>query len=471
MRYWEEASKLDGDDVDILYGRLQQYVASKQEDEARSIIQKALTKKLPGKDSTMVVALLATAVSNGDESHMLSVFKAVFSLVFSDPELWATFQDGMEAAIETARKAGKINELSNLLLLQGSAEYYLRRDSIEMSATATRHLRECLELIHDWDEVASRGEERLFVKQSAVARLSILYLETAMQSNGEESEIAAERLRQLHEDDHAANDARSTLASLYMSKGQKGMARGLFRADMVEAFNILVDSDVQNDGDGFTMLRTLLCHTGDYENAQRAALLYSKMRFNTTILKELLAEEEPSITADLLMKYENYQRNPKACRPEDRPWYDLQYVWAEVSRLATELEAVDSQRAIKYRKIEQIFTKHERSHWWGFSCTNCDLPWDNDNGLHACKYCYNVGLCDACWSKLQFSEAGRAFVCSGTHDWYELPPCTMEQYLYACKDIVVMKTDDGGQEAVSASKWLGMLCEEWGLSKTDWGFE
>ncbi|KAJ5583262.1 hypothetical protein N7535_001882 [Penicillium sp. DV-2018c] len=472
VRYWEEASKLDGEDVDILYGRLQQYVASKQEDEARSIIQEALTKKLPGKDSTMVVALLTTAVNNGYESHLLSVFKAVFSLVFSDPELWATFQDGMEAAIETARKGDKINELSNLLLLQGSAEYYLRNDSIEMSAAATRHLRECLELVHDWDEVASRGEERLYcVKQSAIPRLSILYLETAMQSNGEESEIAAERLRQLHENDHAANEARSALASLYTFKGQKGMARGLYRADMVEAFNILVDGDVQNDGDGFTMLRTLLCHTGDYENARQAALLYSKMRFSPAILKGLLAEEEPSITADLLVRYENYQRNPTACLPEDRPWYDLQYVWAEVDRLATVLEAVDSQRAIKYSEILPILTKHERSHWWGFSCTNCDLPWDSDNGLHACKYCYNVGLCDACWSKLQSGEAGRVFVCSGTHDWYELPPCTMEQYLHACKEIVIMKMEDGGEEAVSVSKWLGMLCEEWGLVKTDWGFE
>jgi hypothetical protein len=34
-----------------------------------------------------------------------------------------------------------------------------------------------------------------------------------------------------------------------------------------------------------------------------------------------------------------------------------------------------------------------------------------------------------------------------------------------------MKTDDGGEELVSISKWLGTLCEEWGLSKDDWNFE
>ncbi|GES59542.1 eukaryotic translation initiation factor 3 subunit A [Aspergillus terreus] len=470
MEYWEEASKLDEEDVDILYAMLQEYAIGKKEDEVRSIIQKALTKKGPGKVSTMM-ALLETAVSRRNESHMLSVFKAIFSQIFSYPELWAAFQEEMEVAIETARKAGTNHDLAIPLLLQGSAEYYLCRVSPGLPATAAGRLRECLDSIRGWDEVSSAGQEQLdFIKQSAVVRLSMLYLETAMKSDGEESAVAAGRLQQIHEDDPAAKVPKSALASLYTFKGQRDKARDLFRADMVEAFNILVDDDVQNDGDGLTTLRTLLSHTGDYENAQRAALLYLKMQFDKTILKELLAEEEPSITADLLSKYENHQPNARVL-PVDRPWHDLQYVWGEVSRLATEAEYADSQRAAKYHRVEQIFTKHERAQWWGFHCTNCLQPWDNDHGLHSCKYCYNVDLCDACWGTLRSGESGQAFVCSRMHEWYELPPLTIEQYLRACREVVLMKSDDGGEEVWSVSKWLGTLCEEWGLSKADWGFE
>jgi hypothetical protein len=66
---------------------------------------------------------------------------------------------------------------------------------------------------------------------------------------------------------------------------------------------------------------------------------------------------------------------------------------------------------------------------------------------------------------------GEAFVCSRTHDWYNVPPLTKEQCLHAYKGLVLIETEDGGEELVSASKWLGTLYEEWGLSKADWNFE
>lgn len=471
MAYWQEAFKLDGEDVDVLYAMLQGYVASKRDNKTRPIIQKALTRKAPGKDSTVVVALLETAVSKRDESHLLSVFKAIFSLIFSCPELWTAFQDEIDAAIKTARETDKNKQLATLLLLYGSAEYYLTRDDPEISARAADRLRKCLDAIRDGDEAPSKDRDDLnFIKHRAIVYLSMLYLETAMQSDGEESATATERLQQLYEGDPAAKITKSALASLYTFKGQRDKARSLFRADMMEAFNILVDNNVHNDGDGFTTLRTLLTHIGDYENAQRAASLYPKMQFDATILRELLAHEDPSITADLLARYENHQPSPST-RPEDRPWYALQYIWTETSRLATEAEKLGSQNAAKYYKIEEIFAKHERSQWWGFCCTDCNQPWDHEHGLHACKYCCDMDLCDSCWGALRSGDTGRAFVCSRMHDWYELPPWTTERYLRACREVVLMRSDDGSEEVVSVAKWLGMLCEEWGLDRADWGFE
>lgn len=450
----------------ILHAMLQRCVASKIEEEARSIIQKAVTEKVPGTESTLLMAMLTTAVSKRDESYMLSIFKAIVSVVFSYPELWAVFQHEMEVAIKTARTEGKNDELAILLLQRGIAGYYLHKGSPEQLASAAGHLRECLDTIRE--KVASEDRDQLdFIKESAVVPLSMFYLERNMQAGGEEPEADVERLWRIHEDDPSAKGPKSVLASLYTFRGQRDKARDIFRADMVEAFNILVDDDIVNDVDGFTALRNLLNHTGDYENAVRAALLLPELQFDDTVLKELLAGEEPSLKAACAELLQFYHRE---CPDKDQHWENLNKVWGEASRLASEAE-VDSEMAACYHGIQRIFAKHETGIYWGFGCGNCDRHWDYDNGFHACKYCYNVDLCDACWDELRSGETGNAFVCSSTHDWYELPPLTMEKYLRACKGLVLINTDDGDEELISVSKWLGTLCEEWGLSKADWNFE
>jgi hypothetical protein len=466
LGYLKEASKLDEQNVEILCAMLQRYVASKKEDEVRSIMQKAVTEKVPGTESTLLMAMLTTAVSKGDESYTLAVFKGIFSLVSSYPELWAAFQHEMEVAIETARTEGKNDELAILLLQQGSAGYYLHKDSPEQLASAAGRLRECLDTIRE--KIALEDRDRLdFIQQSAVNRLSVFHLEGAMQMDEEESDADVEKLRRIHEDDPAGKGPRSALASLYTFKGQRDKARDIFRADIVEAFNILVDDDVANDGDGFTALRNILSHSGDYENALRAALLLPQLQFDDTVLKELLAGEEPSLEAAGAELLQFYQ---KACLDKDEHRKTLHKVWREASRLASEAE-VDSERAAHYHRVEKILEKHERGIDWTFLCDNCDRFWNYDIGLHACKYCYNVDLCDACLDEVRSSETGKAFVCSSAHDWYELPPWTMEKYLRACKRLVLIETGDGNEELVSVSKWLGTLCEEWGLSKADWNFE
>jgi lipopolysaccharide biosynthesis regulator YciM len=121
LEYLKEANKLDEENVEILCSMLQRYIASKKEDEARSIVQKAVTERVPGTQSTMLMTMLATALSKENEIDMLAVFKAVFSVVSSDPQLLAVFQHEMELAIATARAEGKNEELAILLFQLGSA--------------------------------------------------------------------------------------------------------------------------------------------------------------------------------------------------------------------------------------------------------------------------------------------------------------------------------------------------------------
>jgi hypothetical protein len=287
-----------------------------------------------------------------------------------------------------------------------------------------------------------------------------------MQTDGEESEADVERLRQIHRDDPAAKGPKSALASLYTFKGQRDKARDIFRADIIEAFNILADDNIFNDLDGFIALRNLLNRTGDYENALRAALLLPELRFDETVLKTLLAREGTSMEA---VSEELVQFYHRECSDPDQHWQNLTRVWQEANRL--ELEGLSSERAASYRRAQIILAKLEIGVECSLPCNTCNRYWDYHDGLHACKYCYNVFLCNACWDELRSGKAGKAFVCSSTHDWYELPPWTMEKYLHACQGLVLMKTTDRGEELVSVSKWLGLLCEEWGLSKADWNFE
>ncbi|EAW19769.1 uncharacterized protein NFIA_093890 [Aspergillus fischeri NRRL 181] len=466
LEYLKEAAKQDEEDVEILCAMLQKYIASKNEDEARSIIQKAVTERVPGTQSTLLMSMLATALSKENEIDMLAIFNAVFSVVSSSPELRAVFQHEMEVAIETARTEGKNEELAILLFQLASARHYLHKDSPEQLANAAGDLRECLDTIRQ--KVASEDRDRLdFVKQSAVDRLSRVCLDRAMQTDGEESEADVERLRQIHRDDPAAKGPKSALASLYTFRGQRDKAGDIFRADIVEAFNILADDNIFNDLDGFMALRTLLNCTGDYENALRAALLLPELRFDDTVLKMLLAREGPSMEAvsEELVRF--YHRE---CPDTDKHWENFTKVWKEVSRLAYEADVL-SERAACLDRVQKILAKLERGIDCLLPCNTCNRYWDYDRGLHACKYCYNVFLCNGCWDELRSGKADNAFICSSTHDWYELPPWTMEKYFRACEGLVLMKTDNGGEELVSVSKWLGTLCEEWGLSKADWNFE
>ncbi|PKX89971.1 uncharacterized protein P174DRAFT_454144 [Aspergillus novofumigatus IBT 16806] len=466
LEYLKEANELDEENVEILCAMLQQYIASKKEDEARSIVQKAVTERVPGTQSTLLTAMLATALSKESEIDMLAVFNAVFSVVSSSPELRAVFQHEMELAIATARTEGNNEQLAILLFQQGSAGHYLHKDCPEQLANAAGNLRECLDTIRE--KVASEDPDRLdFIQQSAVDRLSMVYLDRALQTDAEESEADVERLRQIHRDAPAAEGPKSALASLYTFKGQRDKARDIFRADIVEAFNILADDSIFNDLKGFLALRNLLNRTGDYENALRAALLLPELRFDDTVLKTLLAREGPSMEA---LSEELVQFYHRECPDADQHWQNLTRVRKEASRLACEADFLSERAACLYQ-VQKILVKLESGTGYSLPCNTCNRYWDYDDGVHACKYCYNVFLCNACWDELRSRKAGKAVVCSSTHDWYELPPWTMEKYFRACEGLVLMNADNGGEELVSVSKWLGTLCEEWGLSKADWNFE
>ncbi|KAL5332597.1 hypothetical protein BJX70DRAFT_407212 [Aspergillus crustosus] len=466
LKYLQEASQQDEGNVEILYSLVQRYVDSKNEDQARFIIQRAIDEKVPETESTLLTAMLKSAAANGDDADALSFFKATYSLMSSSPEWLIIFQHEMQAAITAVRAEDKHYELAILLLQLGMAEYHQYIDSPKELEGAVSHLHECLETIKD--KATPEDRNRLDItKEDALVQLSMFHLEKAMQSDAEESEHNLDKLRKIHEDDPDVAGPRAVLASLYTFKGQRDKARDLYRAGLAEAFHILADDDLDNDGSGFSPLRKLLLHAGDYENALRAMLQLPSWDFDGNILQAFLAVTEPFLeeaTAELVQFYET------ECSNETGAWNSFQKIWKEAKRLASEAE-VGSERATWYQnvneKLEQISLAVDSQ----FSCNNCDRPWDFNTGLHTCKYCYDMDLCDDCWNELRSGGIGKTLVCRSTHDWFEIPPWTMQNYISASGRMVSMNIDDGDEELVHVSKWLGTLCEEWGLSKADWGFE
>ncbi|KAL2866508.1 uncharacterized protein BJX67DRAFT_129640 [Aspergillus lucknowensis] len=468
LEYLKEAAKQDEGNVEIPFAMLQRYIGSGKEDEARRIIEKAIVEKVPGTQTTFLIAMLTNAASNRNADDTLSSFETLFALISSSPEWWVVFRDNMEAAIEKSRTEHKYYELAILLLQLGAAKYYQYKNSPEQFAAVESHLLESLETVND--KVSSEDRRGLDpIKESALVHLSTFYLEKAMQRHRGESQDSLDRLRRIHEEDPTSPGPRSVLGSLYTLQGQREKARDLFRGDVVEAFNILVDDEMDNDGNGFSALHNLLVHTGDYENAVRAVLQLPSWKFDGTVLKELLAGDEPSLkdaSVELLQFYE------RECSHGKTMWDDFQKVWEEAKRLATKAEeGGEWERATSYRRVDTILDQISKGVNWVFHCNGCNRHWDYDTELHSCKYCYDMDLCDDCWSDLQSGGTGKALVCRKTHDWFEMPRWTTENYVRASRRLIAMKTDNGDDELVSVSKWLGTLCEEWGLSKADWNFE
>ncbi|PLN80582.1 hypothetical protein BDW42DRAFT_201246 [Aspergillus taichungensis] len=441
FQYLKEASKLDEDNVEVLLAMLRQYVASGQENDARSIIQKAVTNKVSGTTSNQLVAMLKTTA--------MSVIQE------------------MESAIDTARTEAKTEEVAILLLQLGRARYYIYRNSAEQSAISARHLHDCLDIIKDDTPLEDR-KLRYFIELPAAVHLSMFYFDRCIEPDRGNLEANVELLRQIHEDHPVFDALKSILAALYSFKRQRDKAHDIFRSEMVEVFNMLADDISFNDVDAFMLLRNILDRSGDYENALRAALLFPKYQFDETVIKGLLAEQGSAVAAVGAELVQFYQANGLH---KKLPWERLVEVQMELSRLAAQADAAREEQTACFEKIEFILNDHERRNEWGIVCTNCNRCWDYDLGLHACKYCYNVDLCDACWDEMKSGKTATSLVCSSTHEWYDLPPLTEEQYFRACKEQVLIRNDGGEEELVSVSKWLGTLCEEWGLSKADWNFE
>lgn len=434
------------------------YISVGKAEEAQLIIHKIVAEKISDSKSTSLSELLKSATDDSDDRDSLKMFVAIILSASAWPVWWPVVQGEIESAIKNAREEGKQELLPILLLNLGISAYYFREQgSRDELKRAVAHWRESLVTLHHNFNDTSLDRERLqLVELQAVGYLSLAYFE-------QQGEVPLD----VFKSDWIFSDTKYTVASHYTLCGQRSEARNLLRSELVEAFNILCDNDVGNDDWGFCMLSAIFNQAGDYDNGRRAHLLVPSLKFNGEVLQALLPSKDGVLDEASQTIFDFYQSH---CPESNDPKRNLRKVLGKVKKLLGATDGDSESTPSPYKAILDALAYLEHRGGECF-CDNCNAKWNYETSLHKCKMCYNVDLCDACLNKFQSTEASMVFACNKSHDWSDCGVWTMERYIHACKKLVPLTCEDGSIELVSISKWLGGLCEEWGLSKSDWDFE
>lgn len=429
-------------------------------DEAQPIIQEILTEKISDPESTSLSDLLKSATDDTDERGSLGMFMAIILLASTSPEWWPVVEGEIESAVKNAREEGKQELLPILLFNLGISAYHFREQgSREELKKAVAHWCECLVILRGtFGEKSTDDRERL----QTIEGKTIGYLSTAYFEQQEEVPV------DVFKGDFIFSDTNFVVASHYTRYGQRSEARNLLRSKIVEAFNLLCDDDATNDDWGFFMLASIFIYSGDYENGRKANLLAPSLRFDGEALQALLSSKDGVLDEASQTIFDYYQSR---CLDSNEPTRNLRKVTGKVKRLLGATEG-DSENASPspYKAISDTLTYMAHMDDRCAYCDSCDTKWSYETSLLTCKVCYNLDLCGDCLDKLRAGDTTVA-VCNKSHDWLDRGVWTIERYVQACRQLVPLEKEDGSVELVTISKWLGGLCEEWGLSKADWDFE
>ncbi|KAI9375186.1 hypothetical protein BJX61DRAFT_192231 [Aspergillus egyptiacus] len=463
ITYYKQAYEQNGPNRDVLCALAIDYALNGSKEEAISIVQQAITEKTPGTGSSLLLAMLQMMVRRYWED-MEPLFTAVYWLILSSPEYWTVLMQDLETAIEQNRAEGQSEDVAILQLLLGNAMYFLRQDYPEDVLKTVDYWHAGLATIR---EVAGFGADRWdleYIEQQSLTLLGRRRIEQAVQEEDPDYQYYMSELRASYETGRAHQAVKLALTSLYTLSGQRLEAQEILRSDMVTAFNILVDDDDGNDWEGFSAIRNSLMHIGDFENAHRACLLLPERKFDLDVLKALLVNENPSLDAASAHLAEFYG---KECQPDDPPKDRFTKVADETERQLAAAEP-DSTEAAAWARVSEILKGFHKLDELPFPCKAC---WKRGVGLNFCKYCDKIDLCDACLEDLKAGKASKPFVCSKLHDWIRFESWTLDNYVLAWKRLVTVTAEDGSQQLIDVSKWLGNLCDDWGLDKSEWGFE
>jgi hypothetical protein len=468
LPYYKQAYEQNDSNVDILYALATRSASNGVTEEAASIVQNAATKTVEDTNSSLLLSMLRKSVHRQGMAwdEMVAIFRVLLSLRESSPEIWPALQAELEKTIDKARTDNEPKELAAYHLLLGAALYYLRQEDPEDLDKAATHWRAGLATVRE--EVGfEEDDELVYIEQHCLSSLGRLCVEKTLQERNPDPESSFQELQQAQESDRASRAVTALLASMYTLTGQREKARDVLRVDMVTAFNILVDDEDGNDWEGFASIRHQLIYTGDFENARRTNMLFPGQWFNVDIFKALLEGEESGLETASGQLAEFFE---KECQSDELNQDRFNKVSTEVERLLAAAEP-ESSDATAWTRISKILSGYNHFNDNSVFCNWCKETWTFGKGFNACKYCYDMDLCDKCLGDLRDGTPAAPYICSKLHDWIHLEPWNTQSYARAWKRVVPVVAEDGSERLVPVAKWLGDLCDEWGLAKGDWDFE
>ena len=183
-------------------------------------------------------------------------------------------------------------------------------------------------------------------------------------------------------------------------------------------------------------------------------------------------EETKSVMAITSLSEEQLQATP-----EDDALQHIEKVHAKIGNL------IETSPNKWYTGIRDTLTAVEEAIAAGqyYTCDNCQVEWDFEHSLYACRYCCDVAFCRACLDALKGHDGSRqrtALFCGPDHDWLEMPKGDAKRWAEAFRKMVRVprpKVDQevaGGEgyELLGASAWLSRVVTDWGLKDEEWDF-
>ncbi|KAL4790459.1 hypothetical protein BDV19DRAFT_394033 [Aspergillus venezuelensis] len=465
LQYFEKAHQSAEPNVDTLYALLTRYIHTGKQDKAGCVIQKAMAERDPGTGQPLLIPILGLVIKNQFGTVFLRVFDKISTFIQASPEQWNVLRSEWEAAIKNSQG-------ENLLLLHlyfAITINFVRQGHVEELDTGAAHLNECLTIIQKDIQNHGRQED---AQSRAVTYLAQYWFNKAIQANDIGLEQCETSLQNIYETEKENLDTLHMLGSFYTFSKQLNKARDHFRGTMENAFNILFDDDIGNDTEGFYTLFRVFNATGYYENARRAVRLAPYWRFDAEVLTSLFADEGSSfnpITSHLSEFYHERFHSENLTHGQVSELLD------EAKRMSTTIDpSANSEEKVAWSKACTILGKYiwiDEENTETLWCSDCARGLINEVGFHICKYCYDVDFCDDCYHELKSDEGGKTSFCRSDHDWWYLEPWTTKSYVRAWNRLIPVTDGDGNEVLLTLSQWLGSICDEWGLPKSNWNFE
>ncbi|KAJ0425240.1 hypothetical protein BJY00DRAFT_275014, partial [Aspergillus carlsbadensis] len=473
--YYRQAYEQDDLNSDILYIVATGYALAGNTEEAGSLLPNTLAKKAPGLEYPLFLAILEKAVLSQSQTELTALLTSIRPLLTSSPEYWLALKAEFQTVIDRSSTEKAFIDLAMFHYLLGTAMYHLRREFPEDVIGAAEHWRATLAAAAESDHTAY-GWPLDYIKESALSSLEKLCIDQTLRDEDFDLEPHITELRTAYDADPSDGTVQASLASLYTLSGQRAEAREILRPSMVTALNLLIDDDMNNDWEAFDSLRRLLIHSGDYDNARRACMLVVPGRFDKGVLRKLLEDEDPPLEvacAELLECWEEPDAEEGAIRQGRLSPYRQRSFFSELrfegGRRLADAEP-ESSEATVWARVLDILQGWDRLRLEGDNCHGCRDRQEVCQGFNSCKYCYDMQLCDPCLDALKADTPGKNHFCSRWHDWISLGSWDDTVLVRAWKRLVPVVAEDGTERLISTEKWLGRVCDEWGLAKEDWGF-